>query len=146
MPAKLKCIISNPQTGKSEALELEGEKARPLLGLKIGDTIDGTAMGLSGQLMLMGGSDRSGFPMVRGVHGAVKAGLLVGKGHRRRRATVRGEIVSEDIYQLNLVRVMQVKDGDVRVGKEGQRDEGGRSQVEKRAQEEGAKGKAEEKE
>jgi len=125
---------------------LEGEKARPLLGLKIGDTIDGTAMGLSGQLMLMGGSDRSGFPMVRGVHGAVKAGLLVGKGHRRRRATVRGEIVSEDIYQLNLVRVMQVKDDDVRVGKEGQRDEGGRSQVEKRAQEEGAKGKAEEKE
>lgn len=146
MPAKLKCIISNPQTGKSEALELEGEKARPLLGLKIGDTIDGTAMGLSGQLMLMGGSDRSGFPMMKGVHGAVKVGLLVGKNRRmRRRATVRGEIVSEDIYQLNLVRVVPMKEGDIQGGKEGHQDEGGRSQATKEGPEEGAEGKSEEK-
>lgn len=107
MPAKLKCIISNPQTGKSEALELEGEKARPLIGLKLGDVIDGSVMGLSGQLKLKGGTDKSGFPMVKGVHGEVKARLLIGKSHgERRRATVRGEMVSEEIYQLNLVMVV----------------------------------------
>jgi len=139
MPAKLKCIISDPQTGKSEALELEGERARPLLGLKIGDTIDGTAVGLSGQLMLKGGSDRSGFPMMKGVHGAVKKDLLVGKSRRmRRRATVRGEIVSEDIYQLNLVRVVPKEKGEVQ-GREGHRDDGGGSQ----ATDDGPEGEAE---
>jgi len=124
---------------------LEGEKARPLLGLKIGDTIDGTAMGLSGQLMLMGGSDRSGFPMMKGVHGAVKTGLLVGKSRRmRRRATVRGEIVSEDIYQLNLVRVVPMGEGDIQ-GKEGHRDDGGGSRATKEGPEEEVEGKSEEK-
>jgi len=138
MPAKLKCIISDPQTGKSEALELEGEKARPLLGLKIGDIIDGSAIGLSGQLILKGGSDKSGFPMVKGVHGAVKANLLMGKSQKvRRRATVRGEIVSEDIYQLNLARVVPREAG----GEGKQKEEGA---LAAKAQEEGA-GETEEK-
>jgi small subunit ribosomal protein S6e len=88
-------------------LELEGEKARPLLGLKIGDTIDGLAIGLSGKLKLTGGVDRSGFPMKKGVHGAVKAHILVGRTNKgkRRRVTVRGEMVSEDSYQLNFAKV-----------------------------------------
>jgi len=107
MPAKFKCVISDPKTGKSQVLELEGEKARPLLGLKIGDTIDGLAIGLSGKLKLTGGVDRSGFSMKKGVHGAVKAHILVGRTNKgkRRRVTVRGEMVSEDSYQLNFTKV-----------------------------------------
>jgi small subunit ribosomal protein S6e len=107
MPAKFKCIISDPQTGSSQVLELEGEKARPLIGLKIGDSIDGSIVGLSGKLMLTGGVDHSGFPMKKGVHGAVKTRLFVMSKNKRRKSMVRGEIVSEDIYQLNFVKVVE---------------------------------------
>ncbi|MGQ9514049.1 MAG: S6e family ribosomal protein [Thermoproteota archaeon] len=111
MPAKFKCIISDPKTGKSQVLELEGDKARPLIGLKIGDSIDGSVVGLSGKLKLTGGVDRSGFPMKKGVHGAVKARLLIKSASTRRRSTVRGEIVSEDSYQLNFVKVVEEQKG-----------------------------------
>jgi small subunit ribosomal protein S6e len=124
MPAKFKCVISDPRTGRSEALELDGDKARPLLGLKIGDTIEGSAIGLSGQITLTGGTDRSGFPLRRGVHGAVKVQLIVGKTElTRRRGTIRGEMVAEDTYQLNLKRVIPAKEAAPAAPKE---EEGGR--------------------
>jgi small subunit ribosomal protein S6e len=85
---------------------------RHLIGKKIGDEIDGSLIGFDGyKLIITGGSDQSGFPMASGVEGGSPKRILIGhravgykpkrKG-RRRRKRVRGSLISEDIYQINL--------------------------------------------
>ena len=74
----------------------EDAMTRPLIGYKF---------------KITGGSDHSGFPMAPGVDGAMPKRILIGhrgvgykpqrKG-RRRRKRVRGSLISEDIYQINL--------------------------------------------
>jgi len=109
---EFKCVISDPKTGTAKTIELKGDEARPLLNLKIGDEIEGSLLGLKGKrLIITGGSDRSGFPMIKGIHGGVKRKVLLSKGvglrkvekGERKRVTVRGEVITEDIYQINLV-------------------------------------------
>jgi small subunit ribosomal protein S6e len=109
--AKFKVIVSDPETGKSSVVDLEESRAAPLIGRRIGETIDGTVLGLSGHKVLVtGGCDRSGFPMRPDVHGGVKSKVLLGQGVGskpsqkgiRRRKTVRGNIVTDDIAQINV--------------------------------------------
>ncbi len=109
--AKFKIILSDPETGKSRIVELEGSRAVPLVGRKLGETVDGTAIGLGGhQLKITGGSDKDGSPMRADVHGGVKTRLVVTqgvgfhanrKGERRRKA-VRGKTITDDIVQINM--------------------------------------------
>ena len=108
--AKFKLSVSTPD-GKVKNLELEGSRAQPLIGKRIGETVDGVALGLSGQhLLIAGGSDKDGFPMRRDIHGGVRAKVLLTKGvgfrpkaeGERRRVQVRGSIITEDIAQVNL--------------------------------------------
>ncbi|PDM27021.1 30S ribosomal protein S6e [Candidatus Bathyarchaeota archaeon] len=109
--ARFKVVVSDPKTGTSKAVEVEGERANLLLGRKIGDTIDGSILGMSGvKLQITGGSDISGFPMRPDIHGGVKARVIVSggvgfkpkrKGERRRR-TLRGNVITEDIVQVNM--------------------------------------------
>ena len=61
---EFKIVVSDPKTGKAQQITVSGEAAERLIGLKIGDVIDGAIVGLKGKkLMITGGSDRSGFPM-----------------------------------------------------------------------------------
>jgi len=109
--AKFKVIISDPQGGKSSVVELEESRAAPFIGRKIGEMVDGTVLGLSGQkVVITGGSDKSGFPMRPDVHGGIKSRILIGRGigfkpsqnSLRRRKTIRGNVVMDDIAQINV--------------------------------------------
>ncbi|MBX5327050.1 MAG: 30S ribosomal protein S6e [Candidatus Bathyarchaeia archaeon] len=109
--AKFKIIISDPETGKSQAVELEGSRAVPLIGRKLGETIDGAIVGLSGQkVQITGGCDRDGFPMRFDVHGGVRANIILSEGvgfhpkreGERRRKNVRGSVITEEIAQINM--------------------------------------------
>ena len=101
--------------GKSFQKEIDGEI---FYGKKIGDKIEGSVIGLDNyELVITGGSDKQGFPMRKGVHGTARKKLLLsgGPGYRprrkgvRRRKSIRGEVVSPEIAQLNL---KVVKEGD----------------------------------
>ncbi|MDH5795877.1 MAG: 30S ribosomal protein S6e [Candidatus Bathyarchaeota archaeon] len=109
--AKFKIIVSDPETGKSSVVEVEGSRAVPLVGRRIGETLDGSVVGLSGhKVLITGGCDLAGFPMRPDVHGGVKSRVLLsgGVGYRskekgiRRRKTIRGNMVTEDIVQINM--------------------------------------------
>lgn len=109
--AKFKIILSDPETGKSQTVELEGSRAVPLVGRRLGETIEGTAVGLGGhKLRITGGSDKDGFPMRSDVHGGVKTRIIIAKGvghhptrkGKRRRKTMRGNVITEEIVQINM--------------------------------------------
>jgi len=106
-----KIVISDPTTRKSYQLELEQSKALALIGKKIGEEFNGDLIGLPGYtLKITGGTDKDGFPMHPSVEGAIRKKVLLSKppgfhprkkGERRRK-TVRGNTISEDIAQINM--------------------------------------------
>lgn len=106
--ATFKVNISDAK-GKSISQELKDSDAIPLLGLQLGDEADAAVVGLSGTLVLTGGSDKSGVPMRGDVHGAARKHVLMSKGiglqaterGQRVRKLMRGNTVSEEIYQIN---------------------------------------------
>ena len=106
--ANLKLTISDIK-GKSISKELKDNDVNPLLGLQLGSEADASIVGLTGKLKLTGGSDKSGVPMRTDVHGAARKRVLLVKGiglqdveyGQRKRKLMRGNIVSEEIYQLN---------------------------------------------
>jgi len=110
---RIKIDIVEKKGEKAETLTLEGNEAARLLGLKIGDAIEGSLVGKKeGKYRISGGSDTSGFPMFKGIHGAAQKRTLLNKGRGARQAkkgellrvTVRGETISEDTAQINIVR------------------------------------------
>jgi len=112
--ATFKVVISDPKTGKAKQIEVSGDKANAFIGKKIGDIIEGSVIGLSGyKLKITGGTDKDGFPMRPDIHGAVRKRVLLSAGPgfkprkpgERRRKTVRGNAISEDIVQINTVVV-----------------------------------------
>jgi small subunit ribosomal protein S6e len=97
---------------ESHQMEVEATHSKKLIGLKIGDEFDASQVGLEGYtLKLTGGSDKNGFPMKRDVEGPrrIKSLLSGGIGFKpkikgqRRRKTVRGNTVSDDIVQINTI-------------------------------------------
>jgi len=106
--ANFKLTISDIK-GKSVSKELKDSDANPLLGLQLGNETDATIVGLNGKLKLTGGSDKSGVPMRNDVHGAARKKVLLVKGvglqdaeiGQRKRKLMRGNTVSEEIYQVN---------------------------------------------
>jgi len=116
--AKFKVIVSDPETGRSQSVEVEGTRAVPLIGRKLGEVIDGSVIEMSGhRLQVTGGSDRDGFPMRPNIHGGVRANVIVSKGvgfqpsqrGERRRKTLRGNVITEDTVQINLKIVEKPK-------------------------------------
>ena len=103
-----KITISDTK-GKSVTKELKDSDANPLLGLEIGSEADASIVGFSGKLMITGGSDKSGVPMREDVHGAARKYVLLSKGvglqdaekGERVRKLIRGNQISEEIYQIN---------------------------------------------
>ena len=108
--AQCKLTISD-KNGKTIAQELKDKTAQPLLGARVGSILDSSIVGVAGgKLKITGGSDKSGTPMRPDVHGGVKKYVLLptGVGNRseaRIRKLVRGNMVTEEIYQLNSVLV-----------------------------------------
>jgi len=116
--AKFKVIVSDPKGGKSKVVELEGARAVPLIGRKLGETVDGSVVGMSGKkLQVTGGSDKDGFPMRHNIHGGVRVSVIVSKSvgfhpqreGERQRKTLRGNVITEDIVQVNAKVVEKVK-------------------------------------
>lgn len=108
--AQFKLVVSDTK-GKTITQELKDRAAQPLLGSRIGTVLEASVIGLAeGKLKITGGSDKSGTPMRSDVHGGVKKYVLLsnGVGNRseaRVRKLVRGNMVTEEIYQLNCMLV-----------------------------------------
>ena len=105
-----KLVISEGEN--SHQLEVEATESKKLIGLKIGDNFDASLVGLKGYtLKITGGSDKNGFPMRKDVEGPrrIKSLLAGGIGFnpkrdgQRRRKTVRGNTISDDIVQINAI-------------------------------------------
>ena len=109
--AKFKVIVSDPQSGASKVVELEEARASPFIGRKIGETLDGAVVDLPAhKIQVMGGSDKDGVPMRSNVHGGIRravvlsggAGFKAKKKGERKRKTVRGDIITDEIVQVNV--------------------------------------------
>lgn len=95
--------------GRSISKELKDSDAVPVLGLQLGNEADASVVGLAGKIKLTGGSDKSGVPMRSDIHGAARKYVLLSKGvglqdaekGQRIRKLMRGNTVSEEIYQIN---------------------------------------------
>lgn len=106
-----KVVVSD----KEETYQVEyDDTSKNLMGLTIGDDFDGGILGLDGyNLKITGGSDKNGFTMRKDVSGSrrIKSLLTDGIGYKpkakgvKRRKTVRGNTISEDIVQINTVVV-----------------------------------------
>jgi small subunit ribosomal protein S6e len=103
-------IVISDKKGKSVSKELKDKEAQPLVGLRVGEIIDSSVVGIpSGKIQLRGGSDKSGTPIRSDVHGGVKKYVLLSKGSGmrddregiRKRKLVRGNMITEEIYQIN---------------------------------------------
>jgi small subunit ribosomal protein S6e len=100
-----------PGKGLSKLIEIDEKKFR-FEGMKIGDIIKGGLIGFPNyEFEITGGSDSSGFPMRKDVHGPVKKRILLSKegiGHHplrkgeKKRKTVRGNEVTHDMTLVNL--------------------------------------------
>lgn len=109
--AKFKVIVSDPQSGASKVVELEEGRASPLIGRKLGETLDGAAVDLPAyKVQVLGGSDKDGVPMRSNVHGGVRRAVVLSGGAgfkpedkgQRKRKVVRGDIITDEIAQINM--------------------------------------------
>ncbi len=107
----MKIVYSDPKSGRTAQVELAKEKAGMVLNYKIGDTIDGGIIGLTGcKLKITGGSDNSGFPLERSIQGTIKTrtGRITATGKSAgtpKMQTVRGNMISTDVEQINTIIV-----------------------------------------
>ena len=103
----MKFLYSDKKSGLTATMDLDDEKASLLLNKKIGDEIDGTALGLTGyKLKITGGTDSSGFPLEASISGQIKTKVIrerLNKNKERinKRITVRGNVISSDVKQVS---------------------------------------------
>ena len=115
--ANFKITISDTK-GKSITRELKDNDANPLLGLLIGQETDASLVGLEGKIKITGGSDKSGVPMRSDLLSSARKRILIPKGvglqqtekGLRKRKLLRGNTISEEIYQIN-----SKYDGEIKV-------------------------------
>ncbi len=122
---KLNISGGNVGIGKGLTKQIEiDEKKFHFEGMKIGDIIKGGLIGFPNyEFQITGGSDSSGFPMRKDVHGPVKKRILVSKrgtgykpirkGEKKKR-TIRG---NEITYNMTLINMKIVKYGEAELFK-----------------------------
>ena len=103
---------TGPGKGLSKLIEIDEKKSRLFETKKIGESINGGLIGFPNyEFEITGGSDSSGFPMRKDVHGPVKKRILVSKrgiGYKpvrkgeKRRKMVRGNEITYDMTLINL--------------------------------------------
>lgn len=122
-------VLSNPADGTAKTIQLDSRVFSLFIGKKIGDELDGSIIGLKGyRIRITGGTDRDGFPMRPDVSGPRRVRVLLSGGvgfnprekppskakkrrqrrrkkGLRRRKTVRGNVISDAIAQINAVLV-----------------------------------------
>lgn len=121
----LQINISCPSTGLQKVIEIDDEKRlQNFYERRMAQEIDGGVLGdeFAGYVMrITGGNDKQGFPMRQGVLVNHRVRLLMHKGHKgyrqrrsgeRKRKSIRGCIVSQDIAVLNLA-VVKVGDNPI---------------------------------
>ncbi len=105
---EVKFVVNDPKSGKTYQKTLEDN---PFVNKKVGDQVSGSDIGLEGyELQIRGGSDKSGCPIRKDMPGFGKKKALLSSGPcvkglkkgKRIRKTVVGNIINEDIVQLNL--------------------------------------------
>ena len=114
--AKFQLNIGNPKSGKTHRTIVEGAKANILIGKRISEEIDGGQIGFPGYLFkITGGSDKDGFPMRSNLEGPIRKRILatggqgfsIDKKGMKKRKMVRGNTISDEIYQIN-VRIVEM--------------------------------------
>jgi small subunit ribosomal protein S6e len=109
--AGVRLVIADPRKGRTKQIEIEDEKLSNLIGAKIGDKISGNPFGFPGyEFQITGGSSENGTPMRSDVHGGIRKKILVSKGPSyypqerglRRRKMVHGNMITDEIVQINL--------------------------------------------
>jgi small subunit ribosomal protein S6e len=107
---EFKLVIS--ESAKSFARTVADPQSAGFLGKRIGESVGGELIGLSGYtLKISGGSDRSGFPLRPDLPGGRQVRIYVGEGFgfhaprdgQRKRRTFRGSAISEETVQINLI-------------------------------------------
>jgi small subunit ribosomal protein S6e len=104
-------VVGDPDSGDSYQFDVDGQAANRFIGKELGGEVDGSAVGLDGfTLELTGGSDEAGRPMREDVAGASLTEIMLAErstGYQpdrdgeRRRVTVRGREVTEEVVQIN---------------------------------------------
>ena len=119
---EFKLVISDPKAKKAYQIEIKSPDADRLIGKKIGDIIKGELINIAGfEFKITGGSDKQGFPMRADVHGTKRVRILLGSGPgikvkkkgERKRKSIRGNQIADDIAQINL---KVVKEGSKPIG------------------------------
>lgn len=114
-------VISDPETGLTRQVEVDGQDANRFLGRELGDEVDGDAVGLPGYtLELTGGSDTVGRPLRSDVRGPNLKAILTtgGVGYKpqrdgeRKRVTIRGREISDEVRQIN-VKIVEYGDESI---------------------------------
>jgi small subunit ribosomal protein S6e len=109
--ATFTAVVSDPETGLSYQVDVDGQDGNRFVSREIGDSVEGDAIGLPGYTVeITGGSDAAGRPLHEEVGGSDLSEVLLaeGPGYRptrdgeRRRVTVRGREIGEQTVQLNL--------------------------------------------
>jgi small subunit ribosomal protein S6e len=109
-----KLVISDPKAKRAYQIEVKSPDADRFLGLKIGEKVRGETINLHGfEFQITGGSDKQGFPMRKDISGTrrIKAFIGHGVGLREaergeyRRRSVRGNQISEDTAQINMILI-----------------------------------------
>jgi small subunit ribosomal protein S6e len=108
----MKIVYSDRKSGKTAQAEVAKEGESRLIGLKIGDQLEGSAVGIEGvKLQITGLSDNTGAPSRKEIDGSGKVWPLISSGvgirgaknGYRHRRMVRGNAISPDTVQINTV-------------------------------------------
>lgn len=108
---EFKIVVNDTKDGKAHNVQISGHHANSLIGKKIGDEVDGIFISLPGyKLEITGGTDKDGFTMRRDFPGMGRRKLLLSKGlgfnskedGLRRKKSVRGNTINQDIVQINM--------------------------------------------
>lgn len=109
----MQIVVNDSKTGKAYKVEGKDTEASALfIGKRIGDVVDADILGLGGYVLeITGGSDKEGMPMRKDVAGTARKRILITsppgyqpkeKGKRRRKS-IRGNEISMEISQINVV-------------------------------------------
>ncbi len=108
----MKLNIADPETGKTYQEEIKEGRENEVIGKEIGDIIDGRIIDYPGyEFKITGGSDKQGFPMRKSLPGSTRKRILLSGGAgfkprrkgERRRKSVRGRVINEEIVQINCI-------------------------------------------
>ena len=121
----MKFNIANPATGKIKKFDFEEEaNYRPFFDKRVGQEVEADSLGpeFKGYILkITGGCDKQGFPMMTGVATNNRVKLLLDgrtgcykplRNGERRRKTVRGAVVANDISVLNCI-VVKKGEGEI---------------------------------